>query len=136
MQALSPAIEVYPVHPRPMLKADVDQLGLVSLINHDVPTEMGVEAGTVGADPGVGYAQWPQSAVPPGRVLRPARYCASLGKAVPPQALHDDTAGRGPRSPLRLWHDAALHGLCGPGGRANGLERRSVHCDTPPQCLG
>jgi len=47
MQALPPTIEVYPVHHRPMLKAYADQLGLVSLINHDVPTEMEVDAGTV-----------------------------------------------------------------------------------------
>ena len=44
-----------------------------------------------------------------------------LGKTVPPQALNDDTAGPGPRSPLRLWHHAALHGLCGPGCHTVGL---------------
>jgi Domain of unknown function (DUF4277) len=47
MQALPPTIEVYPVHPLPMLKADADHLGLVSLINHYVPTAMQVDAGTV-----------------------------------------------------------------------------------------
>ena len=47
MQALSPAIEVYPVHHLPILKAYADQLGLVSLINHYVPTAMEVDAGTV-----------------------------------------------------------------------------------------
>jgi hypothetical protein len=45
MQALPPAIEVYPVHHLPILKAYADQLGLVSLINHYVPTEMEVDAG-------------------------------------------------------------------------------------------
>src|SRR4030095_15220378 len=47
MQALSPAIEVYPVQHLPIIKAYADQLGLVSLINHYVPTEMAVDAGTV-----------------------------------------------------------------------------------------
>ena len=47
MQARPPALEVYPIHPLPILKASADQLGLVSLINHYVPTEMGVDAGTV-----------------------------------------------------------------------------------------
>jgi hypothetical protein len=45
MQALSPAIEVYPVQHLPIIKAYADQLGLVSLINHYVPTEMEVDAG-------------------------------------------------------------------------------------------
>ena len=47
MQALPPTIEVYPVHHLPILKAYADQLGLVNLINHSVPTEMEVDAGTV-----------------------------------------------------------------------------------------
>ena len=41
------AIEVYPVHHLPIIKAYADQLGLVSLINHYVPTAMEVDAGTV-----------------------------------------------------------------------------------------
>ena len=47
MQALPPVIEAYPVHHLPIIKAYADQLGLVSLINHYVPTEMDVDAGTV-----------------------------------------------------------------------------------------
>jgi hypothetical protein len=47
MPGIPPEIEVYPVHPLPILKAYADQLGLVSLINHYVPTEMNVDAGTV-----------------------------------------------------------------------------------------
>src|SRR5712692_2037256 len=47
MQDLPPAIEVYPVHHLPIIKAYADQLGLVSLINHYIPTEMDVDAGTV-----------------------------------------------------------------------------------------
>jgi hypothetical protein len=41
------SVEVYPVHHLPILKAYADQLGLVRLINHYVPTEMEVDAGTV-----------------------------------------------------------------------------------------
>jgi hypothetical protein len=47
MQDLQPAIEVYPVHHLPIIKAYADQLGLVNLINHYVPTAMEVDAGTV-----------------------------------------------------------------------------------------
>ena len=47
MQALPPALEVYPVHHLPILKAYADQLGLVSLSNPYVPPEMEMDAGTV-----------------------------------------------------------------------------------------
>jgi hypothetical protein len=47
MSDLPPAIEVYPVHHLPIIKAYAAQLGLVGLINHYVPTEMDVDAGTV-----------------------------------------------------------------------------------------
>ena len=38
---------MYPVQHLPIIKAYADQLGLVSLINHYVPTEMDVDAGTI-----------------------------------------------------------------------------------------
>jgi len=47
MPDIPPAIEVYPVHHLPIIKAYADQLGLVSLINPSVPTAMDMEAGTV-----------------------------------------------------------------------------------------
>ena len=42
-----PAIEVYPVHHLPIIKAYADKLSLVNSINHLVPTEMEVDVGTV-----------------------------------------------------------------------------------------
>ena len=47
MQALAPASDVYPVQHLPIIKAYADQLGLVSLSKHYVPTAMEVDAGTV-----------------------------------------------------------------------------------------
>ena len=47
MPDIPPALEVYPVQHLPIIKAYADQLGLVSLINHYVPTEMDVDAGTI-----------------------------------------------------------------------------------------
>ena len=79
MPGLPPEIEVYPVHHLPIIKAYADQLGLVSLINHYVPTEMEVDAGTVVLGLGVGYAEWPQPALPLRRVLRPPRHRTPLG---------------------------------------------------------
>ena len=48
MPGIAPALEVYPVQHLPIIKAYADQLGLVNLINHYVPTEMDVDAGTIG----------------------------------------------------------------------------------------
>jgi transposase len=130
MQVLSPAIEVYPVQHLPIIKAYADQLGLVSLINHYVPTEMEVDAGTVvlalvfdtlsGRSP----------------LYRLEEFFAQqdtallLGKTVPPQALNDDTAGR---VLDRLYDFGTMRLFTACAVRAAtrfDLERRYVHFDT------
>jgi len=130
MQALSPAIEVYPVHHLPILKAYADQLGLVSLINHYVPTEMGVEAGTVV------LAMVLDTLSGRSPLYRLEAFFAQqdtellLGKAVPPQALNDDTAGR---ILDRLYDFGTMRLFTACAVRAAtrfGLERRYVHFDT------
>src|SRR6516164_11752602 len=94
MQTLPPAIEVYPVHHLPILKAYADQLGLVSLLNHYVPTEMEVDAGTVV----LALVLDTLSGRSP--LYRLEEFFAHqdttllLGKAVPPEAFQDDTVGR------------------------------------------
>jgi hypothetical protein len=130
MQALSPAIEVYPVHPLPIIKAYADPLGLVSLINHYVPTAMEVDAGTV-----VLALVWDTLS---GRspLYRLEEFFAQqdpallLGKAVPPQALNDDTVGRGldrlyDCGTMRLFTACAVR-----AATRFGWERRYVHFDT------
>ena len=47
MSSRPSAIEVYPVQHLPIIKAYADHLGLVSLLNHYVPTAMAMDAGTV-----------------------------------------------------------------------------------------
>lgn len=130
MQALSPAIEVYPVHHLPILKAYADQLGLVSLINHYVPTEMGVDAGTVV------LAMVLDTLSGRSPLYRLEEFFAQqdtellLGKAVPPQALNDDTAGR---VLDRLYDFGTMRLFTACAVRAAtrfGLERRYVHFDT------
>ena len=94
MQDLRPAIEVYPVHHLPIIKAYADQLGLVSLINHYVPTAMEVDAGTVV----LGLVLDTLSGRSP--LYRLEEFFAHqdtellLGKALPPHAFTDDTVGR------------------------------------------
>ena len=130
MPALSPAIEVYPVHPLPILKAYADQRGLVSLINHYVPTAMGVDAGTVV------LAMVLDTLRGRSPLYRLEEFFAQqdtellLGKAVPPQALNDDTAGR---VLDRLYDFGTMRLFTACAVRAAtrfGVERRYVHFET------
>src|SRR4030095_13107583 len=130
MPGIPPEIEVYPVHPLPILKAYADQLGLVSLINHYVPTEMNVDAGTVV----LGLVFDTLSGRSP--LYRLEEFFARqdtellLGQALPPHALNDDTVGR---VLDRLYDFGTMRLFTACAVRAAtrlGLERRSVHFDT------
>src|SRR5215216_489012 len=130
MLDIPPAIEVYPVHHLPIIKAYADQLGLVSLSNHYVPTEMEVDAGTVV----LALVLDTLSGRSP--LYRLEEFFAQhdtellLGKAVPPQALNDDTAGR---VLDRLYDFGTMRLFTACAVRAAtrfGLERRYVHFDT------
>src|SRR5689334_19322424 len=130
MPGLPPEIKVSPVHHLPIIKAYADQLGLVSLINHYVPTEMGVDAGTVV------LAMVLDTLSGRSPLYRLEEFFAQqdtellLGKAVPPQALNDDTAGR---VLDRLYDFGTMRLFTACAVRASmrfGLERRYVHFDT------
>ena len=130
MQALSPAIEVYPVQHLPMIKAYADQRGLVSLIKHYVPTEMAVEAGTVVLALGLDTLSGRSPLYRLEEFFAQQDTALLLGKAVPPQALNDDTAGRGLD---RLYDFGTRRLFTACAVRASirfGLERRYGHFDT------
>ena len=130
MQDLPPAIEVYPVHHLPIIKAYADQLGLVSLINHYIPTAMEVDAGTVV----LGLVLDTLSGRSP--LYRLEEFFAHqdtallLGKAIPPHAFTDDTVGRVldrlyDFGTMRLFTACAVRAVM-----RFALERRYVHFDT------
>src|SRR5215831_7530362 len=130
MQDLPPAIAVYPVHPLPIIKAYADQLGLVSLINHYVPTEMDVDAGTVV----LGLVLDTLSGRSP--LYRLEEFFAHqdtallLGRAIPPHALNDDAVGR-VLDRLYAMGTMKLFTACAVRAAARfGLERRYVHFGT------
>jgi transposase len=130
MQDLRPAIEVYPVHHLPIIKAYADQLGLVNLINHYVPTAMEVDAGTVV----LGLVLDTLSGRSP--LYRLEEFFAHqdtellLGKALPSQAFTDDTAGR-VLDRLYDFGTMRLFTACAVRAAARfGLEHRYVHFDT------
>jgi transposase len=130
MQVLPPAIAVYPVHHLPIIKAYADQLGLVSLINHYVPTAMEVDAGTVV----LALVLDTLSGRSP--LYRLEEFFAQhdtellLGTAVPPHTLNDETVGR---VLARLYDFGTMRLFTACAVRAAtrfGLERRYVHFDT------
>jgi len=130
MQVLPSAIEAYPVHHLPIIKAYADQLGLVGLINHYVPTEMEVDAGTIV----LGLVLDTLSGRSP--LYRLEEFFAQqdtellLGKALPPQAFTDDTVGR-VLDRLYDFGTMRLFTACAVRAAARfGLERRYVHFDT------
>ena len=121
---------MYPVQPLPIIKAYADQLGLVSLIHHSVPTEMGVDAGTVV----LGLVLDTLSGRSPLDRLEEFfthQDTESLwSKALPAQACTDDTVGR----VLDRLYDCGPMRRCkacaGRAVRPLGLERRYGHFDT------
>jgi transposase len=130
MPDLPPAIEVSPVHHLPIIKAYADQLGLVSLINHYVPTEMDVAAGTIV----LGLVLDTLSGRSP--LYRLEEFFAHqdtellLGQVIPPRAFNDDAVGR----VLDRLYDMGtmkLFTACAVRAAARfGIERRYVHFDT------
>jgi transposase len=130
MPDLPPEIEVYPVHHLPIIKAYADQLGLVGLINHYVPTEMDVDAGTIV----LGLVLDTLSGRSP--LYRLAEFFAQqdtellLGQALPPHAFNDDAVGR-VLDRLYDFGTMKLFTACAVRAAARfGLERRYVHFDT------
>jgi transposase len=130
MQDSPSAIEVYPVHHLPIIKAYADQLGLVSSINHLVPTEMAVDVGTIV----LGLVLDTLSSRSP--LSRLEEFFAHqdtellLGKALPPHAFNDDAVGR---VLDRLYDMGTMKIFTACAVRAVtqfGLERRYVHFDT------
>jgi transposase len=130
MPDLPPTIEVYPVHHLPIIKAYADQLGLVGLINHYVPTEMDIDAGTVV----LGLVMDTLSGRSP--LYRLEEFFAHqdtellLGKALPPHAFTDDTVGcvldrLYDFGTMRLFTTCAVRAVM-----RCGVERRYVHFDT------
>src|SRR5262245_10791888 len=130
MLSILPEIEVYPVHHLPIIKAYADQLGLVSLINHYVPTEMNVDAGTFVLGLVLDTLSGRRLLYRFEDVCAPQDTALLLGKTLPPQAFTDDTVGRVldrlcDFGTMRLFTDCAVRAVT-----RFDLERRYVHFDT------
>lgn len=130
MPDIPPEIEVYPVQYLPIIKAYADQLGLVGLINHYVPTEMDVDAGTIVLGLVLDTLRGRSPLYRLEEFFAHQDTALLLGKALPPQAFTDDTVGR-VLDRLYDFGTMKLFSACVVRAAMRfGLERRYVHFDT------
>ena len=118
------------MHHLPIIKAYADQLGLVGLINHYVPTEMEVDAGTIvlGLVLDTLSGRSPLYRLEDFFVTQDTELL--LGKAVPAHAFNDDAVGR-VLDRLYAFGTMKLFTACAVRAAARfGLEHRYVHFDT------
>ena len=94
MGLVLPTIEAYHVQHLPIVKAYADKMGVVEVLNQWVPTEMGIDPGTIV----LGMILDTLSGRSP--LYRLEEFFAHqdtallLGQAIAPEAFHDDTVGR------------------------------------------
>jgi transposase len=130
MPDIPPEIAVYPVQHLPIIKAYADQLGLVSLINHYVPTEMDMDAGTVVLGLVLDTLSGRSPLYRLEEVFAHQDTELLLDKAIPPHAFTDDTVGR---VLDRLYDFGTMRLFTACAVRASmrfDLERRYMHFDT------
>jgi transposase len=125
-----PTIEAYPVQHLPIVKAYADKIGVVEVINQLVPTEMGIDPGTIV----LGMILDTLSGRSP--LYRLEEFFAHqdtallLGQAIAPDAFNDDTVGRVLE---RLYNVGTMKIFTACAVRADqayGLDKQSVHFDT------
>ena len=130
MGLVLPTIEAYPVQHLPIVKAYADKIGGVEVINQLVPTEMGIDPGTVV----LGMILDTLSGRSP--LYRLEEFFAQqdtallLGRAIAPGAFNDDTVGR----VLERLYDVGtmkIFTACAVrADQAYGLDKQYVHFDT------
>ena len=130
MGLVLPPLEAYHVQHLPIVKAYADKIGLVEAINAVVPTEMGVDPGTIV----LGMILDTLSGRSP--LYRLEEFFAHqdtvllLGRMVAPEAFNDDTVGR---ILERLYDVGTMKIFTACAVRADqvyGLDKRYVHFDT------
>src|SRR5215813_1653901 len=130
MGLVLPTIEAYQVQHLPIVKAYADKIGVVEVINQLVPTEMGVDPGTIV----LGMILDTLSGRSP--LYRLEEFFAHqdpallLGKAVTSEAFNDDTVGRVLE---RLYDVGTMKIFTACAVRADqvyGLDKRYMHFDT------
>jgi transposase len=130
MGLVLPTIEAYHVQHLPIVKAYADKIGVVEVINQLVPTEMGIDPGTIV----LGMILDTLSGRSP--LYRLEEFFAQqdtvllLGQAIAPDTFNDDTVGRVLE---RLYDVGTMKIFTACAVRADqvyGLDKQYVHFDT------
>jgi transposase len=130
MGLVLPTIEAYHVQHLPIVKAYADKIGVVEVINQLVPTEMGIDPGTIV----LGMILDTLSGRSP--LYRLEEFFAHqdtallLGQALAPDAFNDDTVGRVLEhlydvGTMKIFTACAVR-----ADQAYGLDKQYVHFDT------
>src|SRR5499433_1843764 len=130
MGLVLPPIEAYQVQHLPIVKAYADKIGLVEAINEVVPTEMGVDPGTIVLGMILDTLSGRSPLYRLEEFFTHQDTALLLGKAVPPEAFQDDTVGRVLE---RLYATGTMKVFTACAVRADrvfGFDKRYVHFDT------
>ena len=130
MGLVLPPIEAYQVQHLPIVKAYADKIGLVDAINKVVPTEMGVDPGTIVLGMILDTLSGRSPLYRLEEFFTHQDTAPLLGKAVAPEAFNDDTVGR---ILERLYDVGTMKIFTACAVRADqvyGLDKRYVHFDT------
>lgn len=130
MGLVLPTIEAYQVQHLPLVKAYADKIGLVETINQLVPTEMAIDPGTIVLGMILDTLSGRSPLYRLEEFFTHQDTALLLGKAVPPEAFQDDTAGRVLE---RLYDVGTMKVFTACAVRADrvfGFDKRYVHFDT------
>jgi len=130
MGLVLPPIEAYQVQHLPLVKAYADKIGVVEVINQLVPTEMAIDPGTIVLGMILDTLSGRSPLYRLEEFFTHQDTALLLGKAVPPEAFQDDTAGRVLE---RLYAVGTMKIFTACAVRADqvyGLDKRYVHFDT------
>src|SRR5712691_522774 len=130
MGLVLPTIEAYQVQHLPIVKAYADKIGLVEVINQVVPTEMAIDPGTIVLGMIIDTLSGRSPLYRLQEIFAHQDTGLLLGKAVPPEAFHDDTVGR---VLDRLYDTGTMKVYTACAVRADqvfGFDKRYVHFDT------
>src|SRR5712692_5093332 len=130
MGLVLPPIEAYQVQHLPIVKAYADKIGLVEVINQLVSTEMAIDPGTMVLGMILDTLRGRSPLYRLEEFFAQQDTALLLGKAVAPEAFHDDTVGR---VLDRLYEIGTMKLFTACAVRADqvfGLDKRYVHFDT------
>src|SRR6266487_6505204 len=130
MGLVLPPIEAYQVQHLPIVKAYADKIGLVEAIHEVVPTEMGVDPGTIVLGMILDTCSGRSPLYRLEEFFTHQDTALLLGKAVPPEAFQDDTVGRVLERLYAVGSMKIFTACAVRADRVFGFDKRYVHFDT------